>query len=472
MARAAVRSRGRPVKTVAPRLSEVMLEDGPVRNGNRVAVYYVIRRGLLAESIMANTSLRTPITLIVIAGGLFAGGAYLIVSGKAVRSARRAYVYPADAPFVQPTAEAVNRAIDHGTRAFIDDYVRPSYEAVSNGGYVDYTDAMGVTKRYGPDVYVQCQLYLLTHFAMYSRDFGVPDDDPLLINVRKWLVDQFDAKEGRWLWSEETCLHPKGMIALARMGRRDLVDKARAWAMRSPGWRQHHSMFSMMNSGKIIQTVGSAQISLTGRTTWEYGDPVPDAEYSTKFLYAVLVAGHTIDEPEIAELYNGIDRYFIKNPLVFGEVSVKHVMGLVWYVLAHHDFGLERGAGYDYAVRTLIEGVQSGGVIRSFELSRRFMGTRGMVVRAALRAGDRSEGLHRQVADFLSTQSASGAWLAVNQAWRLDRPPVVGMRMGQMNGANTYLTTLGLMAYRDALFGPPADASASGAPQRPIESVH
>jgi len=354
--------------------------------------------------------------------------------------------------YVKPTREDMDDAIARGKSAFIEQFVRPSWEAVSNGGYVDYTDAVGETHRYGPDAYVQSQLYLLTHFLMYSKHFEVPDDDPLLIQVKTWFLDQFDAEEGRWLWSEETCLHPKGMIALARIGRPDLVDKAWAWAKRPPLWRERSKMFSIMNSGKIIQTVGPAEISLTGRMTWEYQDPIPDAEYSTKFLYAVLVAGHTIDEPEVAELYHGIDRYFSDRPLVFGEIHVGHVMGMVWYILAHHEFDLPGGPGYEYAVKTVKDGMRSAGVLRSFELSRRFMGTRGMVLKAALLEGDRSEGMHREAAYILGRQSEAGSWMSEKRAWRLDRKPVVGIRMGQMNGSNTYLSTLGLMSYRDLIF--------------------
>jgi hypothetical protein len=65
--------------------------------------------------------------------------------------------------------------------------------------------------------------------------------------------------------------------------------------------------------------------------------------------------------------------------------------------------------------------------------------------------------MHREAAYVLGQQSASGAWMAEKRAWRLDRKPVVGIRMGQMDGSNTYLSTLGLMAYRDLVFRAPAE---------------
>ena len=60
---------------------------------------------------------------------------------------------------------------------------------------------------------------------------------------------------------------------------------------------------------------------------------------------------------------------------------------------------------------------------------------------------------------MLRTQSESGAWRAEPTAWGQDRKPIIGMRMGQMDGANTYLTTLALIDYLEAEFRPPAAAS-------------
>ena len=134
----------------------------------------------------------------------------------------------------QPNRAELDRAIDRGTRSYIRDFVEPSYVAVSNGGYVDYKDSEGTVKRYGPKAYVAYQLYLLTHFLMYYQDFGVDPESELFRKVRDWFVEEFDGRTGSWLWSHEGCLHAKGMIALANLGRSSLVRKAYDWALRSP----------------------------------------------------------------------------------------------------------------------------------------------------------------------------------------------------------------------------------------------
>ena len=97
----------------------------------------------------------------------------------------------------------INRSIERGSRAFIDEYVKTSYEHVSNGGYIEYTDAVGETKRYGPKAYIACDLYLLTHYLMYYREFGVSPQDPLLARVRNWFIQEFNASQGRWIWSDD-----------------------------------------------------------------------------------------------------------------------------------------------------------------------------------------------------------------------------------------------------------------------------
>ena len=125
----------------------------------------------------------------------------------------------------RPSREDLDRAITRGTRSFIRDFVEPSYAAVSNGGYVDYKNAEGAVKRYGPKAYVAYQLYLLTHFLMYYQDFGVDPQSELFRKVKTWFVEEFDRRTGNWLWSHEGCLHAKGMIALANLGRSSLVRK-------------------------------------------------------------------------------------------------------------------------------------------------------------------------------------------------------------------------------------------------------
>ena len=105
----------------------------------------------------------------------------------------------------QPSQEDLDRAITRGTRSFIRDFVEPSYAAVSNGGYVDYKNAEGSVKRYGPKAYVAYQLYLLTHFLMYYQDFGVDPESDLFRKVRDLVLGGI-----RWP-DRELALVPRGL---------------------------------------------------------------------------------------------------------------------------------------------------------------------------------------------------------------------------------------------------------------------
>ncbi len=401
---------------------------------------------------MRGTSQRAPVVIIALAVVLVGVGVYLFVGGKTKPPAATEEGDLA----AQPSREVLDRAIARGKEAFLRDYVRPSWEAVSNGGYVEYTNAVGETQKYGPNAYVACQIYLLTHYLMYTREFGVTEDDPLLAQVRAWFVERFDAQQGRWVWSEEGCLHAKGMIALARHGRSDLAEKAWTWAKQSPLWLPERHVFTMMQSGKIIQTLGSATLSMSGKLDWEHGSPIPDAENSSKYLYALLLAGRTADDPEAAELNDGINAYFEGNTLTFAQMETRDVIGMVWYVYCHHAFDLEKRGGYRFAVETMREGVAAPGQLRKHGLTEHFTAVRGKVIKALLMAGERTPAMNEQINVFLERQAASGGWPlspAAKKAWGLDAKPVVGIKMGQMDGANTYLTAMALMAYREAVYG-------------------
>lgn len=416
-------------------------------------MFLAVGHVLMLEFLMAGSSKTTPILIVGVALVLIAAGAFMLFK-PAEKPPRDGEETTASAGRV-PLAR-LDAAIDRGVKAFIRDYVRPPYEHVSNGGYVEYTDALGETTRHGPDVYVACEIYLLTHFVMYHEELGIPADDPLLIKVHDWLLDEFDREKGRWIWSEEGCLHAKGMIALGVHGHNDLIDRAWVWARQSPLWRDDYKMFTMMQSGHIIQTLGNARLSLSGEHDWEHGSPIADAENSSKFLFAMLLAGHTLDAPEINELYRGIDFYFENNPLIFAEMHTRDVVGMVWFVFCHHRFGLPQGPGYRFCVDTMTAGVGSGGQLRKHGLTEHFVAVRGLVIKALMLAGVKSPAIEDQVRYILDKQDPSGAWKLTPQAkknWGLGITPINGMKMGQMDGANTYLTVLTLISYREKYYG-------------------
>ena len=358
----------------------------------------------------------------------------------------------------QPNRADLDRAIARGTRSYIRDFVEPSYAAVSNGGYVDYKNADGDVKRYGPKAYVAYQLYLLTHFLMYYQDFGVDPESELFRKVRDWFVEEFDGRTGSWLWSHEGCLHAKGMIALANLGRSALVRKAYDWALRSPlslpylppgSLPVSDRIFTIMQSGNIIQTLGNARNSLTGKHGWEHGSPVPDLENSAKLLYALLQAGFPSTHARLTDLRRGLANRLLA--LAPPMIAADYV-GLAWYVFVIHDFHLEPDLAYQRCLQ-----IDGDDPRRWMEDALRVDGVPGLPQppgpRALMTAGRRSPQLDAAVNGYVASQSESGAWPLPRalSLWGLDKPPAAGIKLGTMDGANTYLLTLTLIHYRDRI---------------------
>ena len=354
-----------------------------------------------------------------------------------------------------PTKAELDTAIQKGTQGFIREYVQTSFDTVSTG-YVDYTDSQSNEKRYGPKAYVAFQLYLLTHYLMYFEDLGIPRSDPLLNQIHDWFMGQFDKGQGNWLWSHEGCLHAKGMYALANFGYRDLVEKGYGWALRNlslpfsppPSLPVEDRIFTMRQSGNIIQSVGDARLSLTGKHGWEHGGPVPDVENSAKFLYALLKAGVPVTDVRVSDLRKGLDdRILTFRPRLAGDF-----VGLSWYVFAVHKFGLTMEAAYQRCLK-LMEELVRGGWKSHFPLVE-VPAFRSLAVRALLIAGYRFPELDSAINGYVKSQDADGIWPLPRamRLWGLTKPPTSGIKVGTLDGANTYLLTLSLIDYRRIKF--------------------
>ena len=354
-----------------------------------------------------------------------------------------------------PTKAELDIAIQKGTQGFIREFVQTSYDVVSTG-YVDYTDSQSKEKRYGPKAYVAFQLYLLTHYLMYFEDLGIPRCDPLLNQIHDWFMGQFDKDEGKWLWSHEGCLHAKGMYALANFGHRDLVEKGYGWALRNlslpfsppPSLPVEDRIFTMRQSGNIIQSVGDAKLSLTGKHGWEHGGPVPDVENSAKFLYALLKAGVPITDVRVGDLRRGlVDRILSFHPRLAGDF-----IGLAWYIFAIHKFGLDQDAAYERCLQHMEQLVKDGW--RSNFPLVEVPAFRSLAVRALLIAGYRFPELDASINGYVKSQDEGGLWRLPRamQLWGLTKPPTSGIKVGTLDGANTYLLTLSLIDYRRIKF--------------------
>ena len=349
----------------------------------------------------------------------------------------------------RPTREQVDAAIQRGTKAFLDLYVEPALKLAESGGWLDVVVADGSTKRLGPNVYAQCPLYVVVHVAMYQQELGLPRDHPQVQRALRFLISTFDEEKGRWLWSEEGCLHAKGMTVFARFGEKERFEKAWRYALQSEMYRPEAELFTMMQSGAIVQTLGPATRSLSGENAWEHGSPIPDEENTSKFLWALLASGRTVDDPDVARLARRLAQRLANETIPLGSMNTRHVVGRAWSVYEFAHWRFPPADGYRIALGQLR--AAGRGEWRLNLMLRILPAFRAEMVRALLEAGERHDELDAIVNGFVHAQDEDGSWRVPHIAtlWNFDVPPPKGFKYGTLDGSNTYLVTLGLIAWRD-----------------------
>ena len=352
-----------------------------------------------------------------------------------------------------PTREQLDAALHRGAAAYLKFFAEPSLANADSGGYLDYVDAAGKSTRLGPGVYVQCQLYLIVHLLLFCDELGIPREHPTVQRALRFLVKEFDDAQGCWKWSIEGCLHAKGLAALARFGERAKFEKGWRWALASPLYRKEDGLFTMMQCGAIVQTLGPATRSLSGVDAWEHGAPIVDEENVSKYLYALWEAGRRPDDPEVAALESGLARYLASTPLAAAQMQTKDVVGRAWSVLLHARWRLPDSDGFR------LELAEMRGMVRADWrvnfMMRMMPNFRADVVRALIEVGDRNEEIDAMVHGFVASQEADGAWRSpqILEMWGLAKPPKQGIKYGNMDGATTYTVLLAIAAYRRAIYG-------------------
>lgn len=350
--------------------------------------------------------------------------------------------------------EEVDAAIAKGRAAFLHLYVEPALANAEPGGFVDAVDPKGVKQRLGPNVYVQCQLYLIVHLLMYSDEMGIARDDPLVQRSLHFLLKTFDDSKGRWIWSEEGCLHAKGLDVLARFGEREKFDKGWRYALTSPIWLKDQGLFTMMQSGEIVQSLGPGSLSLSGKDGWEHGAPIVDEENSSKFLFALLESGRSPDDPDVAALESNLSRYLATNALAIGYMKTKDLVGRIWPIWMHARWRLPEDDGLRVALAQMRAAMR--GEWRLNFMLRILPMFRSDLIRALLEIGDRGPEIDAMVHGLVASQEPDGAWRLphIKKLWGLETTKE-GWKVGNMDGANTYMNTLALIAWRRAIYGSP-----------------
>jgi hypothetical protein len=350
------------------------------------------------------------------------------------------------------TKAEVDAAIEKGRAAFLHLFVEPALANAEPGGFVEAVDPKGVKQRLGPDVYVQCQLYLIVHLLMYQEELGLARDDPLVQRSLQFLLKTFDDAKGRWIWSEEGCLHAKGLAVLARFGERERFEKGWRYALSSPMYLKEEGLFTMMQSGHIVQSLGPGSRSLSGEDGWEHGAPVVDEENSSKFLFALLEEGRSPDDPEVAGLEARLSRYLATNALALGYMKTKDLVGRIWPILMHARWRLPDDDGLRVALAQMRAAMR--GEWRLNFMLRILPMFRADLIRALLEIGDRNVEIDAMVHGLVASQEPDGAWRLphIKKLWGLEQTKE-GWKVGNMDGANTYMNTLALIAWRRAIYG-------------------
>ena len=176
-----------------------------------------------------------------------------------------------------------------------------------------------------------------------------------------------------------------------------------------------------MQSGNIIQTLGNARNSLTGKHGWEHGSPVPDLENSAKLLYALLQAGFPSTHARLTDLRRGLANRLLA--LAPPMIAADYV-GLAWYVFVIHDFHLEPDLAYERCLQMMEDDPR-----RRMEDAFRPDGVPGLPQPPGPGAHDRRPEIALQldaaVNGYVASQSESGAWPLPRSLslWGLDKPP-------------------------------------------------
>ena len=134
-------------------------------------------------------------------------------------------------------------------------------------------------------------------------------------------------------------------------------------------------------------------------------------------------------------------------------MNTKEVLGRCWYILLHNHFRLAPDEGYEMSLAVMRHGLRGGW--RNNFLMRVAPLARALMVRALIEAGDRGEDVDALVHGFVAGQDQDGAFRApaIGAVWGFQDPPSDGYKYGSMDGANTYMTTLALITYRDRILG-------------------
>lgn len=263
----------------------------------------------------------------------------------------------ASAPMIK-----LNNAISRAKEFYVNEYLLRSLSAVERGKVSVLFSKDGKTSEVSADYiptqeekvevfnkYVEYQLYIVVHFLMYFQDWGYSINDPLVERAKEWLISTIN-EEGRWVWSEQGCLHSKAIIALIGLGEKEMAKKAMNWAFKSN--LKTKNGFAEYQTDTVIHSVSKnvlTYLHVEDVVHRKYDSFKFSREGTAKFLYAMAALNMT-DTAEFQNIKNQLEislsesiplSSFVKN---FGDVTA-----ISWVIYAYEKYNLPKDSLYNKA---------------------------------------------------------------------------------------------------------------------------
>lgn len=257
-------------------------------------------------------------------------------------------------------AHALDESIDRAKHFYEKEYLVRSLATVERGNVPVLFSVDGATSEVSADrvpalgekvevfdAYVEYQLYTVIHFLMYFRDWGYEDSDLLVARGKEWLVSTLNEDEGRWVWSEQGCLHAKAVIALVRLRETERARKAMNWALHSRLWTG--SGFAELQTDDVIHSV--TQSALGDHSHKKIGhidDSMFNREGTAKFLYAMAALGMS-ETPEFRSAKERLERSYENTSPDAIVKSFGEVAGVSWVIYLYEENGIVKDGLYEKA---------------------------------------------------------------------------------------------------------------------------
>ena len=316
----------------------------------------------------------------------------------------------------------LNNAINRAKEFYVNEYLLKSLSTVEQGKVFILFSEDGKTSEVGADYipvqgekveifdkYVEYQLYIVIHFLMYFKDWGYSINDPLVERAKEWLITTFNAGEGRWVWSEQGCLHSKAIIALIKLGEKEKAQNAMKWVLQSK--LKVGDGFAEPQSDAVIHSVTKGALTYFQARDVMQEDKINRFEFSTegtaKFLYA-MAALDTADMVEFQSVKNQLENSLSEN-ISLSEFAEKFgdVTAVSWIIYAYEENNLPKDYLYDKAKAIIV-------ALAEQDLSENFLTnySRGKILMALSLIGDEKiyslrEGILNIILDH---QLSNGHW--------------------------------------------------------------